>query len=224
MNIKQLTGQNDTHILWLNEHCGIHKDIEHHWQKMCTAALQENLVLKIASGYRSFERQLSIWNRKFIGELLVKNQQGQLVDFNMNSDQEKIDAILLFSALPGASRHHWGTDIDIYAENLLPNNKTLQLEPWEYQQDGYFEPLSQWLNEHSSDFGFYFPYDKYRQGVAAEPWHLSYKPLASSFLSQLSCEQLTTIILNSDIHGKIEIINNIENIYNCYVTNINKEI
>jgi len=222
MNIKQLTGQDDSHILWLNEHCGIHKDINYQWQEMCSAALQDNLILKIASGYRSFERQLSIWNRKFIGELPVKNLQGQLVDFKVISEQEKIDAILLFSALPGASRHHWGTDLDIYAENLLPTNKTLQLEPWEYQQDGYFEPLSLWLNKHSSDFGFYFPYDKYRQGVAAEPWHLSYKPLASDFLTKLSCEQLSTALLNNDIHGKNAIISNIESIYNHYVTNINR--
>ncbi|MFT5760489.1 MAG: LAS superfamily LD-carboxypeptidase LdcB [Alteromonadaceae bacterium] len=221
MNIKQLTGQDNAHILMLDEHCGIHKDIEHPWQKMCTAALQDNLVLKIASGYRSFERQLSIWNRKFIGELPIKNQQGQVIDIKTLTNEEKVNAILLFSALPGASRHHWGTDIDIYAENLLPSNEKLQLEPWEYEKEGPFELLSQWLKKHSTEFGFYFPYDKYRQGVAAEPWHLSYQPLASGFLSKLIINELTLVLLNSDIQGKGDIINNIERIYSRYVTNIN---
>ncbi len=222
MNIKQLTGQDNSHILMLSKHCGVHKDIEHHWQTMCAAALQDNLVLKIASGYRSFERQLSIWNRKFTGELAIKSQQGQIVDIKGLSALEKLDAILLFSALPGASRHHWGTDIDIYAENLLPSNEKLQLEPWEYEKNGPFELLSHWLKKHCTEFGFYFPYDIYRQGVAAEPWHLSYKPLASHFLEKLSINELTLVLLNSDIQGKDAIIHNIENIYNRYVTNINK--
>jgi len=223
MDINQLTGQVDTHILWLNESCGIHKAMEDSWTKMCAAALKDNLVLKVASGYRDFERQLSIWNRKFTGKLPVKDQQGQVLDIHTLSNIDKIDAILLFSALPGASRHHWGTDIDIYAENLLPANKRLQLEPWEYQQNGYFEPLSQWLNENSASFGFYFPYDKYRQGVAAEPWHLSYKPLASRFLTELSSQQLIRVLTKSNILGKSDIITNINNIYNQYVTNINQE-
>jgi LAS superfamily LD-carboxypeptidase LdcB len=222
MNIKQLTGQDNSHIHMLSEYCGLHKDIEHHWQKMCAAALLDNLVLKIASGYRSFERQLSIWNRKFTGELPIKNKHGQTVDIIGLTDLEKVDAILLFSALPGASRHHWGTDIDVYAENLLQNNEKLQLEPWEYEKDGPFEVLSLWLKNHSTEFGFYFPYDKYRQGVAAEPWHLSYQPLASRFLSKLSVNELTLVLRNSNIQGKKDIINNIENIYSRYITNINQ--
>jgi len=223
MNIKQLTGQDHTHILMISEHCGVHKDMEQHWRKMCSAALQDNLVLKIASGYRSFERQLSIWNRKFTGELPIQNQQGQVVDIKELNNQEKVDAILLFSALPGASRHHWGTDIDIYAENLLPRNEKLQLEPWEYEKGGPFELLTLWLKKHSTKFGFYFPYDKYRQGVAAEPWHLSYQPLASRFLSKLSISELTLVFRDSDILGKDEIIDNIESIYSRYITNINQE-
>jgi len=223
MDINQLTGQEDSHILWLNESCGIHKAMKDNWEKMCSAALEDNLVLKIASGYRNFERQLSIWNRKFTGKLPVRDQQGQVIDIHTLTNLEKIDAILLFSALPGASRHHWGTDIDIYAENLLPNNKKLQLEPWEYQKNGYFELLSHWLNENSASFGFYFPYDKYRQGVAAEPWHLSYLPLANQFLSELSSQQLTSVLSGSNIQGENDIITNIDDIFSQYVTNINQE-
>jgi LAS superfamily LD-carboxypeptidase LdcB len=206
----------------LSEHCGVHKDIEHQWQLMCAAALLDDLVLTIASGYRSFERQLSIWNRKFTGELPIKNMHGRVVDIEGLTELEKIDAILLFSALPGASRHHWGTDIDVYAENLLHNHEKLQLEPWEYEKGGPFEKLNHWLKIHSVEFGFYFPYDKYRLGVAAEPWHLSYQPLANRFLSKLSINELRLVLLHSDIQGKNDIINNIEDIYGRYVTNINQ--
>ena len=30
------------------------------------------------------------------------------------------DAILLWSALPGASRHHWGTDFDVFDRAAVP--------------------------------------------------------------------------------------------------------
>ncbi|MCZ8486094.1 D-alanyl-D-alanine carboxypeptidase family protein [Vibrio lentus] len=32
-----------------------------------------------------------------------------------SSEQQKLSAILRWSALPGASRHHWGCDFDVFA-------------------------------------------------------------------------------------------------------------
>ncbi len=45
------------------------------------------------------------------------------------SDLEKCKAMLRWSAVPGASRHHWGTEIDIFDPDLLPENTPLLLEP-----------------------------------------------------------------------------------------------
>lgn len=220
LNTLQLSGQSDTHITWLTQHVGIHKNMLLAWQSLCDAAFIQGFNLKIASGYRNFDRQLSIWNRKFSGELATKNKLNQTVTFTSLTDEEKVEAILVYSALPGTSRHHWGTDIDIYADNLLPENQKLQLEPWEYEIDGPFEQLSLWLERNSETYGFFLPYDKDRGGVAVEPWHLSYAPLSQACLCNINIETLTRIIEQADILGKHAILAKLPTIFSQYVTNI----
>lgn len=220
LNTQQLSGQSDNHITWLTQHVGIHKDMLSAWQSLSDAALLQGFNLKIASGYRSFDRQLSIWNRKFSGELATKNTLNQTIDFTSLTDAEKVTAILLYSALPGTSRHHWGTDIDIYADNLLPENQKLQLEPWEFEANGPFEKLSIWLEKNSERFDFFLPYDIDRGGVAAEPWHLSYSPISTYCLCDINIDELTTIIEKADILGKKSILDQLPQIFSKYVTNI----
>jgi len=241
---KQLLGLTDQHIHYLtkkrlvninltNENAvrsvqtsskpqiGIH-------QQMCTAfeALRQSaetagIELKIASGFRSFDRQLQIWNNKFIGNTAIKKTNGEIVDISRLSDWQIIEAILLYSALPGASRHHWGSDIDVYAPNLLASGESLQLEPWEYQESGPMEKLSTWLTQHAADFGFYLPYDCFRGGIAEEPWHLSFAPLAKQYQATFTLKTLHDCILNSDIAGKAVIINNLTEIAKHYINNTN---
>lgn len=220
LNVAQLTGQDDSHISWLDEQTGIHRNMLSAWKIMCDEAKTAGFELKIASGYRSYSRQLTIWNRKSSGQLAIKNQQGETLDISKMTEQEIIFAILHFSALPAASRHHWGCDIDIFAINLLPDNKKLQLEPWEYESNGYFYPLSQWLTENASRFGFYFPYDKFRGGVAAEPWHLSYWPIAEQGEKLLTLKQIHAVISVSDILGKSVIMKELSTIYEKYIQNV----
>lgn len=219
---QQLCGLSDSHITWLSDRIGIHKEMKLAWQSLSNAALTKGFELQIASGYRSFDRQLSIWNRKFSGELATKNKNNEVVNLSELSDDEKVDAILTYSALPGTSRHHWGSDIDIYADNLLANDKKLQLEPWEYQQGGPFEQLSLWLEKDAASFGFFHPYDKDRGGVAIEPWHLSFAPIAQSCLCDISVETLAQTITQADILGKQAILSKLPNIFSQYVQNINK--
>jgi LAS superfamily LD-carboxypeptidase LdcB len=218
----QLIGHDDSHITWLDKHTGIHQQALSAWQAMSAEAKLAGFNLKIASGYRSFSRQLTIWNRKFVGQLAIKNQQDETLDITVMSEQEILRAILYYSALPGTSRHHWGCDIDIYATNLLAENQTLQLEPWEYQLNGPFYPLSQWLAENASRFNFYFPYDTYRGGVAAEPWHLSYWPIAQQGQQQLTQALIHSVIMTSDISGKNSIIQQLSTIYQNYIQNVGR--
>jgi LAS superfamily LD-carboxypeptidase LdcB len=128
-------------------------------------------------------------------------------------------AILLFSALPGASRHHWGCDIDVYAPNLLADNYQLQLEPWEYSGQGPLAKLSAWLKVNANEFGFYFPYETYQGGIAAEPWHLSYAPLAQMYQKHMDQAQLMKRLINSQILGKDTVINNLHMIMTRYISN-----
>jgi len=216
-----LTGQSSEHIVWLSERVGIHQKMLKAWQTMQFAAKSAGFDLQIASGFRNFDRQLAIWNNKYSGKTPVKDKNNAPLDLSQYSEIERINAILVFSALPSASRHHWGTDIDVYAPNLLNSDQKLQLEPWEYQQDGPFYPLSMWLVAHCADYGFYFPYDIDRGGIAAEPWHLSYAPLAYSFQQQFSLTLLNNTIANNDILAKTCILENCSNIYKNFIMNIN---
>jgi LAS superfamily LD-carboxypeptidase LdcB len=215
-----LTGKASQHIHWCSDKFGIHHDMVNAYKDMQTAAKAENIELKIASGFRSFSRQLAIWQNKFSGKVSVKDDQGKSVELLSLNDVEKIHAIMLFSALPGASRHHWGCDIDVYAPNLLLKEQALQLEPWEYQASGPLYPLTLWLEKNADRFGFYFPYDKFRGGVAAEPWHLSYKSIASQYQQQHSEALLAQVIVNSDIQGKTQLLQLLPELYQRYVSNI----
>lgn len=231
---KQLLGLTDQHIHYLTNdnavksgqaslkaQTGIHKQMCTAFKALKQSAKKEGIELKIASGFRSFERQLLIWNNKFSGKTAIKNSSGDTIDISSLSDSQIIEAILLFSALPGASRHHWGCDIDVYAPNLLAADTSLQLEPWEYQTSGPLERLAHWLTEHAAKFDFYLPYDCYRGGVAEEPWHLSFAPLAEQYQSTFNLEKLQACLINSDIAGKMIIIDNLSYIESRYIKNIN---
>ena len=76
------------------------------FKKLKNAALNDGLKIKIVSGHRDFERQTLIWNSKFIK--FTK-------EFKL-TPEEAINEIIRFSTVPGTSRHHWGTEIDIIDE------------------------------------------------------------------------------------------------------------
>ena len=52
--------------------------------------------------------------------------------------RERIEAILPWSALPGASRHHWGTDVDLIDRKATPPGYRVQLTPEEFEPGGPF--------------------------------------------------------------------------------------
>jgi LAS superfamily LD-carboxypeptidase LdcB len=219
----QVLGLTDHHIYFFENNVktlGIHQLMLDDYQALVRHAAKANIDIKIASGFRSFERQLLIWNNKFTGKAVIKNIDGKVINISEFSDLEITNAILLFSALPGASRHHWGCDIDIYAPNLLGDSK-LQLEPWEYAPSGPMAKLSSWLTEYSGKYNFYFPYDNFRGGIAAEPWHLSYLPLAKQYQSVLSVELLRQLLSKTNIAGKDAIIEHLPIIFKRYINNIN---
>lgn len=222
MQSEQATGLSDEHIHYLDSGIGIHQHMLKPWETLVATAAQRDIELVIASGYRSFERQCSIWNRKFCGELKTLDINNQAINMEGLSETEKVKAILLYSALPGASRHHWGTDIDVYSPSMLAENQTLQLAPWEYESDGPFYLLFRWLKNHAKDLGFYFPYLQYNNGVAPEPWHISYYPLSKSYQETLTLELLEQKISQSDILGKDSILKMLPTIFTQYINNISE--
>lgn len=226
----QILGLTDSHIHYFvqnpqyPEHkVGIHKAMLSAFNRLVTKAETQGIRLEIASGFRSFTRQQQIWNNKFSGKTTIKDMNDKDVEIAALSALELVQSILLFSALPGASRHHWGCDIDIYAPNLLISGASLQLAPWEYQSTGPMAKLSTFLADEAKALGFYFPYDKYRGGVAAEPWHLSYAPLANQYQQHFDMAALANCINTADIYGKTTIINELESIVKQFVLNVNPD-
>jgi len=217
----QLTGQVTSHLTELNNKILIHCDVVQNFQALQKAAKSAGFNLQIASGFRSFERQLLIWNNKYAGKTPVLDKNEQRLDLTKLSEQEKLLAILHWSALPGASRHHWGTDFDIFDPDLLPAKQNLQLTVSEYSNGGYFQELTHWLTENMRQFGFYRPYQTFAGGVAIEPWHISYYPIADNALQQLEQSLIYELISKNNILGQSLICRQLPMIYEKFICNIN---
>ncbi|KFK96856.1 MULTISPECIES: M15 family metallopeptidase [unclassified Serratia (in: enterobacteria)] len=198
---EMLTGRSTEHLAPLSGNHRLQPAAVEAFRAMQRAAKAAGFDLQPASTFRDFDRQLAIWNGKFCGERPVLDKDSQPIDITPLSAAERCEAIMRWSALPGASRHHWGSDLDIYDPSLLPTGQKLQLEPWEYLEGGYFYPLNQWLTEHMADFGFYRPFTEEQGGVAAEPWHLSYRPLAQEAERLLTPALLLVAWQDKDVAG-----------------------
>ncbi len=187
---------------------------------MQQAARADGIELAIASSYRDFARQLQIWNDKFTGVRPLLDAQCQPLAVARLSEEQRVAAILRWSALPGTSRHHWGSDLDIYSPALLPAGHPLQLEPWEYGCEGYFAPLTAWLDAHMAEFGFYRPFTEHSQtqgGVAAEPWHLSFQPDAALMAQELEFQALYHCLSHSNLAGQSCILAQLPTLWQRFV-------
>lgn len=190
------------------------------------AGRAEGFDITILSGFRSFERQLSIWNRKATGGLAVRDSDARRLDIDTLTEEELVFAILRWSALPGASRHHWGTDIDIYDMDAKPEGYEVDLVPAEVEPGGMFAPLHEWLDERiaaNDAFGFFRPYDADRNGVAPERWHLSYAPISCVYARALTSLVLRDTIEHADMMLKGVVLERLETIYDRFVINTNPD-
>ncbi|KAA1186364.1 M15 family metallopeptidase [Photorhabdus heterorhabditis] len=195
-----LTGLTTEHLVSLSGNHQLQPEAAKAFLSMQQAAASAGFNLQPASTFRDFQRQQTIWNGKFRGKRPVLDENSQPMDITPLTEGELCKAILRWSALPGASRHHWGTELDIYDPTMLPENQKLQLEPWEYEKDGYFEPLTHWLTENMAHFGFYRPFVG-NSGIAYEPWHISYRPLSEQLEKLLTEQILLDVWQHHDIAG-----------------------
>ncbi|QJT28351.1 M15 family metallopeptidase [Aeromonas media] len=220
MTQDQLLGLDESHLILVGR--GPHRltaATAAAFNDMQVAAAYEGFNLQAASSWRGFERQLAIWNGKWRGERPLLDADNQPLDALQLDDMERLHAILRWSALPGTSRHHWGTDLDIYDPDSLPVGTRLALEPWEYEAGGWFADLGEWLGDHMADFGFFLPYAKpldAAQGVAYEPWHISFAPESGE--QRLDPDALALCLQQADIEGKECILAHLDEILARYVT------
>lgn len=191
------------------------------FKQMQLRAQEDGVDLQLVSSFRDFQRQLSIWNRKWHGELPLYDCQGTLLATTSLTAEQKMHAILLWSALPGASRHHWGTDVDVYdQQSILASQQDLQLINSEYQLGGPCYKLALWLDKHAVEFDFYRPYADYQGGVGAEPWHLSYYPVARQAQQALKIEALSNAIKMANMAGKEVVLAQLPMLFERYILNV----
>ncbi len=134
---------------------------------MVDSAKKDGVILQVRSATRNFDRQAQIWGAKWRGERTLSN--GVNLGNASMSDSAKARMILLYSSMPGTSRHHWGTDIDF---NAFENS---------YFEQGEGLAEYNWLKQNAAHFGFYQPYTSKasgRTGYEEERWHWSYRPLS----------------------------------------------
>ncbi len=217
-----LVGQDENFISQDGMEVPLHLDVLPEVKLLKQCAADEGFELAIASGYRSFERQRIIWNAKAQGQRAVLDAYGRPIDITELNEVERVFAILRWSALPGASRHHWGTDFDIYDGQVVRDGYELALTVKETEPGGAFEELYAWLDKEleCSRMSFYRPYKSDLGGVSPEPWHLSYFPLAKKYEKKMSVELIASVIAGAEVMFKKEILENLEEIYERYIMNV----
>jgi LAS superfamily LD-carboxypeptidase LdcB len=217
----QLTGRARTHIVDVAEPaCALHVHAAVPFSQLRKSAAKAGFDLVPVSSFRDFARQLSIWNRKWSGQAPLNDPQGRPLDPTRLSADERIDAILRWSALPGASRHHWGTDLDLIDRRALAPGYRVQLISAEYVEPGPFAPLAGWLETNAARFGFFRPFRGVLSGVQAEPWHFSFAPVAEAARCRLTPAVLREALQASDLAGKEAVLARLEELHARYVASI----
>jgi len=223
MNIDILLGKITEHLVPLEgTKLFIHKNIHNDFLRLKEEAARDGFDLQIISAFRDHERQRKIWNLKASGERVLLDDQERPLNFQSLSPKEIMFAILRWSALPGCSRHHWGTDIDVYDGNTQ-SAQEVQLVPSETISDGPSAKLHEWLDSKIStndSFGFYRPYGTDRGGVSPERWHLSYHSLARRYMEAFTISLFKKNIHDSDILLKDVLLENSDEIYQRFFINV----
>ena len=223
MNIDILLGKTTEHLVPLEgTKYFIHHLMLTDFLRLQKAAAEEGFNLQMISAFRDYERQLKIWNLKASGQRQLIDAEERPLDFSSLSPVEIVFAILRWSALPGCSRHHWGTDIDVYDANTQTPEE-VQLVPSETIGEGPSARLHDWLDSriNSNDaFGFYRPYATDRGGVSPERWHLSYYSLSRRYLEALTPSLFKKNILESDMLLKDVVLEHAEEIYQRFFLNV----
>lgn len=183
-----LTGKTSPELF--GDGIGLQKEAYDCFLKMKAAAKKQGIEIQVASGYRSFARQKSIWNRKYKSN----TDQGM-------SPLDAMSKIIAYSTYPGTSRHHWGTDIDIIDAAATYSGSVL--DPDKFEGNGPFRKLKEWMDANANTYGFYLVYTNNpdRKGFNYEPWHYSYRPISKPMLDAYRKLDIVKIIKSENLLG-----------------------
>ncbi|MGK0441636.1 MAG: LAS superfamily LD-carboxypeptidase LdcB [Pseudohongiellaceae bacterium] len=219
-DIEVLTGKDCRYIDFDSAEAPLHEEVVGPFLMLQEMAKAAGFDLAIASSYRDYDRQAAIWNGKLSGVRPVFDSYSERISLVTLSPLQQIEAVLRWSALPGASRHHWGSDIDVYDRGAVAEDYAVQLTTEEATHSGPFASMHDWLDQvlvERPELGFFRPYAKDRGGIAPERWHLSYAPLAARYQQACDVEVIKRCCGCSDILLKETVLANIERLYKRYV-------
>ncbi len=177
MNFAQLTGRSEEHLCVFEDDFKIYKPIEKDLCSFLSSIRQAGFDAQLASSYRSFDRQLLIWNEKAEGKRPLFDPLGNELDYNKLSEEKILQSMLYWSAIPGTSRHHWGTDFDLYDAAGFQDQK-LKLLNCEYENDGPCAAMTQFIAKNPSVF--FRPYQGSKL-IQEEKWHYSHRHFSLQF-------------------------------------------
>lgn len=223
MNIEILKGITTEHLVELQgTNILLHHQVIKDFLRLKKDAYNDGFDLQILSGFRDFERQLKIWNLKASGGRQLVDENEMPLEFSSLSSTEIVFAILRWSAIPGCSRHHWGTDIDVF-DGKNQTLETTKLIPSETINNGPSAAMHEWLDFKIStkkSYGFYRPYSTDRGGIAPERWHLSHHTQARRYFEAYSHSIFKRNIESSEIMLKEILLEHDHEIYQRFFLNI----
>ncbi len=198
----------------------VHHKVKQPLLRLLSTLKDAQLTIKIISHWRSFEHQSIIWNSKWSGQRPLLDRHSQVIAFDNLNDEEKFNAICFWSALPGTSRHHWGTDFDIFLQEPINCGYQPQLVPEEFSQRGECHLLETWLQSELERFGFYRPYQSFNGGVSPEPWHISFKSIAADCQKKLKATDVAYLVKQHKLFGEKVILEKLNNYLEQYVYSV----
>ncbi len=191
MELIHLLGKTTSHLVTYEQH-QLEKQTLKTFLKMKEEAKKEGIKLEIVSAFRSFNRQQEIFEKKF--KQFIKES---------NSNLEAVQKITTYSSIPGTSRHHWGTDLDLIDANVELPEKDI-LDKKHFLKNGAFSKMYQWMQKNAHDYGFVEAYpDNHssRKGYFFEPWHYSFLPTSRKYLNDYVKHQLIFQVQKENIAG-----------------------
>ena len=192
----QLIGKGNPDIVGDSYLSKMHKETATALKRMKAEALKSNINIEVVSAYRSFQRQKEIFEGKY-----VKYTSEGL------SPMKAIEKIIEYSTIPGTSRHHWGTDLDLIDGNAPRPESVLVAS--NFHGTGPFCKMKEWMDEHAESFGFYEVYtnNANRKGFKYEPWHFSYAPVSKPMLQAYKKLDIKEILSEEKVKGSAHFTN-----------------
>jgi LAS superfamily LD-carboxypeptidase LdcB len=125
-------------------------------KKLLNKAKKAGLTLKVVSGYRSYQKQITTFNSWVTKEL--KRHP------TWTREQAEAEANT-YSAKPGHSEHQLGTTVDILSSE----------NDYQFSADPQLKYIA-WLEENCQSCNFKISYPKDQTQYVYEPWHLRWYP------------------------------------------------